>query len=191
MMPALTKELLRRDVRTWAVALNAHDRARWSGPVVVRFLEHPAVQAAAHVMLFASLPSEPDTAPIFDALHAAGKRISMPLVHPGTGALTVHEVRDADELVAGTFGILEPDPARCPVVQPDTINVVAVPGLAFDRRGHRLGRGRGFYDRFLPSTNATTLGLFFATQERDPIPVEPHDVPLDAILTERELIIPA
>ena len=188
-MPALTKELLRRDVRTWAAALNPVDRHRWSGPVAARFLDLPSVQAAGHVMLFASLPSEPDTAPIFDALHAAGKRISMPLVHPGTGALTVHEVRHASELVPGTFGILEPDPAVCPVVQPGAIEVVAVPGLAFCRARHRLGRGRGFYDRFLPSTNAAvSVGLFFAAQERDAIPVEPHDVPLDLILTERETI---
>jgi 5-formyltetrahydrofolate cyclo-ligase len=94
-----------------------------------------------------------------------------------------------DTLVAGAFGLMEPQ-ARQPELLPD---LVLVPLLAFDRRGGRLGYGKGYYDRTLTRLRAgsrppTAVGVAFAAQEVDQVPTGPHDVPLDAVITEQALL---
>ena len=91
------------------------------------------------------------------------------------------------QLLTGTHGILEPQ-GHTPAPPPD---LILVPGLAFDPTGARLGRNRGYYDRFLAKTPAKTLGLAFAFQILPHVPMEPHDIHLRAILTETGLTAPA
>jgi 5-formyltetrahydrofolate cyclo-ligase len=89
----------------------------------------------------------------------------------------------------GNYGIREPDPARCQEVGPAEIDATLVPGLAWDRRGTRLGRGAGYYDRMFarPDWRGFRCGIFFALQEMEEIPADPWDQPLQAVVTEREV----
>ncbi len=118
-----------------------------------------------------------------------GKTIVLPLVQ-GSGQLSFHAVNNLSELHRGSFGIQEPDPKIHQEVAPEDIDLILVPGLAFSRRGERLGYGGGFYDRILShiDTRTKTLGIAFDFQITDPGFSEQHDVPVNGVLTERRIL---
>lgn len=115
-------------------------------------------------------------------------RVALPRCGPGVGDMTFHEV-GAWPSEPGAYGIPEPA-AGAPQVLWTAIDAVLVPGLAFDARGHRLGYGAGYYDRALPKLRADALrvGVCYAVQYLDEVPVAAHDVPVDLVVTERFVI---
>lgn len=134
--------------------------------------------------------SEIDPRPLMARFARAGWRVALP-VTPARGMeapLTFRLWDPAAEMTTHSFGMSEPHPGA-EAVRPD---VVLVPLLAFDRAGHRLGYGAGHYDRTLERLRAAgpvrAVGLAYAGQEVDALPAEPHDQPLDAILTERQFL---
>jgi len=101
--------------------------------------------------------------------------------------LVIHRFEGSDSLRKSTFGMLEPDPEICPLIDEQTIELAIIPGVAFDpTTGARLGRGGGFYDRLLsaPGFRATRIGAAFDLQLVDGLPTEPHDQRVDYIVTE-------
>jgi 5-formyltetrahydrofolate cyclo-ligase len=132
-------------------------------------------QLAGSVMAFVAFGSEPDTEPLFQRLSVEGKRLLLPRVE-STGIVPV----DGDwPLVASKFGVQEP---TGPAVDVGEIDLVIVPGLAFTVDGDRLGYGRGYYDFFLPSLSAPSVGVCFTDQLVDEIPVAAHDVRVDTVV---------
>jgi 5-formyltetrahydrofolate cyclo-ligase len=127
--------------------------------------------------------SEADPRPAARLLREKGREIALPCV---TGDhLVFRRWSEGDPLVSASLGLMEPPPDAA-VLKP---TVLLVPLAAFDRRGHRIGYGRGFYDRALAALGpVTTIGVGFATQEIPLIPDEPHDHPLDFVVTEQETI---
>jgi 5-formyltetrahydrofolate cyclo-ligase len=103
----------------------------------------------------------------------------------GLDSFTIRSLEDLEE---GRRGLWEPDPACAEPVAASELDLVLVPGLAFDRRGWRIGFGAGLYDRFLAGVDAPRLGLAFSLQIQPSLPVEPHDEPVDWIVTEGETI---
>ena len=95
----------------------------------------------------------------------------------------------AKDLSHGQFGIREPS-GHCIAVPPNRLDLILVPGVAFDSHGRRLGRGKGFYDQLLESVRGTTCGVAFDEQIVESVPVEPHDVHLNCILTPTRWIEP-
>jgi 5-formyltetrahydrofolate cyclo-ligase len=132
---------------------------------------------------------EIDPLPLMLKLAAAGARLALPVTPPRDqpSPLTFRAWTPGEALAAGGFGVDEPTGGE--VVTPD---LILVPLLAFDRRGHRLGYGQGHFDRTLEALRAkgkvTAVGLAFAGQEVPELPAEPHDQALDAILTEKGYI---
>lgn len=145
---------------------------------------------AESVLCFATFRDEIDTAPALRALRRAGRTTLVPVV-VDLGLLAV-PVEDDTPLSPGARGTPEP-PAehRARAVEPDSIDLVVVPGLAFAPSGVRLGYGGGYYDRFLPLVRPGTvrLGLGYAAQLVETLPGEAHDVLLDAVLTEEGLVV--
>jgi 5-formyltetrahydrofolate cyclo-ligase len=141
---------------------------------------------AAVVAAYWPLPGELDPRPALERLVARGHRLALPRMQAKTLPLAFHTWDRDQPLIRGGFAVMQPDPAA-PVAIPD---VILVPLLAFDRRGHRLGYGRGYYDRTLRALRAegarVAIGLAFALQEFEAVPSGSLDEPLDAILTERE-----
>ena len=119
---------------------------------------------------------------------AAGRTIVCPRVRWNPRGLDSFAIRSLDDLVESRRGLWEPDPERAVAVDPETVDVVLVPGLAFDRRGWRIGFGAGLYDRFLAGVDAPRVALAFSLQIQPSLPVEPHDEPVDWIVTEGESI---
>jgi 5-formyltetrahydrofolate cyclo-ligase len=111
------------------------------------------------------------------------KEVYLPCTHLDTKTLSFHKFFDFSELVKGAFGILEP-PKENPVLLPEALDLILVPGLAFDRKMGRLGYGGGFYDRFLAKTKALKIGVAFSFQIVDQLPQDPLDQKVDLILTE-------
>lgn len=170
--------------------MKAHIRRCWAPTVAERaarqVAEHlegcPVFQAAGEVALYAALPFELSTEPIARRAAEQGKALLWPRPRPDGGLDFVHARRE--ELVKDCSGIPLPAFGKAAVpLGPGTL--VVTPLLAFDARGHRLGRGGGAYDRALTrSGGAAALGVGFAFQRAERVPVEAHDVALEAVVTE-------
>lgn len=126
--------------------------------------------------------NEIDTRPFIQACLNRGQRIFAPRIREGTRTLQHAELHALDDLAPGPFGLLQP-PANAAAPLPP-LDLVVVPGAAFDRRGQRIGYGQGYYDRFLAGTTAYKVGLTYEDLLLDLVPTESHDVAVDAVLTE-------
>ncbi len=191
-MPSLVaqKQSLRRELRQTLSAMSTADRALASDRIRehLRTILHQADSPVTGLAAFAALPGEPELLP--QALEPGFSPATWHLPRVEGEALLLFRVRSADDLVTTLpYGIREPDPRRCEPADLDRIDLILVPGLGFDpATGHRLGRGKGFYDRFLASARPGTrlIGVGFDRQLAA-IPSEAHDIPLHAILTESGL----
>jgi 5-formyltetrahydrofolate cyclo-ligase len=172
-------------------ALSVAERERLAEAVRARALELPELAAAGTVMLFATFRTELDTAPIADWVLRAGKSLCLPRIL-GPRRMAAYQVTDlAADLAPGKWDIPEPREGL-PETPPETIDLVFVPGSAFDEEGHRCGYGGGFYDNYLPLTQPGTpwVALAFEVQVVPGICCEPHDLLVTAIVTERRVIRP-
>ena len=137
---------------------------------------------------YSPINSEIDPLPLLTVLAARGLRLALPVVTGGEAPLMFREWTIDALLKRGPLGIFQPT-SEADEVEPD---VVIVPLAAFDRVGHRIGYGAGYYDRTLAALRThrriAVIGLAHSVQEVDRVPAEPHDVPLDCVLTEREVI---
>ena len=154
-----------------------------------RFAEQPEYASAGTVMLYVHMRSEVRTQPFLPEAIGQGKRVVVP--YCVDNALELFRLETLDELVIGTYGILEPrldlralPDKRVPV---SAIDLVMVPGVAFDRRGGRLGHGKGYYDKLLVRMRPETLlvGMAYECQVFPEVPMLEHDVYLDRVITEQ------
>jgi 5-formyltetrahydrofolate cyclo-ligase len=182
------KRSLRTQAGSFRDSLSTEDRARRSEAVARNVLALPAVADATTVMAFSSFGSEVDTRPLIEGLAHRQVRLVLPRVEGRSMVAVVY--RPGDPVREASFGAFEP--AGGEVVGPETIDVVVSPGLAFDRRGYRLGYGGGFYDRFLRRLrqDAVTIGVAFSVQLVDEVPHGRGDHPVDVVVTE-EGVMPA
>ena len=152
-----------------------------------RLLCAPFYQNAHTIMTYLSIRHEPDTFPLVRHAFAAGKTVVVPVVDSVTpGLLHLSRLSGIDALKPGAFGILEPE-TIVPIPKTD-LDLIVVPGLGFDRFGGRIGYGKGYYDRLLERTDATKAALCYGFQVMEQVQTEPHDIPMDFVVTESELI---
>lgn len=141
------------------------------------------------VMVYLSMKSEVKTGELIKTLFNQGRQIIAPVVDTKSGKLIPRCIQNLEkDLVKHRFGMLEPN-ETCPIFPPDKLQLIIVPGIAFDSSGYRLGYGKGFYDRFLPSCpNAVTIGIAFQVQIVEDTYPQPWDIPVQHIFTEEGLI---
>lgn len=147
-----------------------------------------ALQSECHfanartLLLYSALPDEVQINPLFDGLIAQGKTILLPRVVSDTD-MELRLYTGADSLQPGAFGIMEPTGPL--YTDYAAIDVAVIPGMAFDADGHRLGRGKGYYDRFLPLIpRAYKIGLCFPWQLVDEVPSDAHDIMMDGVISQ-------
>lgn len=157
--------------------------------------ETPAWSQARIILAFLSMPHEVDTAALIADTLRSGRRVAVPRIE-GDVIRFVFLPADRDELPRDSWGIPVPRADWEPVpLRPGARVLAAVPGLAFDRRGNRLGRGKGFYDRFLKEARAaldgelTAVGICLSEQLVDEVPRGERDERLDGVVTEQESIM--
>jgi 5-formyltetrahydrofolate cyclo-ligase len=181
------KRDLRRQVGARRRALSASSLDSVAERVCEHLFAERAFTGARRVAIYAALPDEVPTRPLFETLTRAGTTCLFPRVAPA-GRLCFSRVERWDDLhPRGDYGILEPSEAA-PVVEPGDGDVVVVPGVAFDRTGRRLGRGKGMYDRSFPASDGPQPLLFGVACEAqivESVPADSHDRSMDAIVTER------
>ena len=180
------KLALRQRVLDSRDALPAAVRTAASAAIVTRIQARADFQSARVVLLTLPFGSEWDTLPLVRAALAAGKTVGVPRVDKTTRMLALHAIADPErDIVAGYRDIPEPLSA-CPLISRDRVDFVLVPGVAFDRDGRRLGYGGGYYDRLLPllSRHAPRVAGAFEVQLVARVPAAPHDVAIDAVVTE-------
>lgn len=148
--------------------------------IMQRLTEHPRIVAAKTVLMYYSLPDEPDTHDTINRLASMGKRILLPVV-TGEETMILREYYGEKDLQKGSLSIMEPTGE--PFTAYEEIDVAVIPGMAFDTNGNRLGRGRGYYDRFLrPLPYIYKIGVCFDFQKLSCIPTDENDVRMQEIL---------
>lgn len=161
-------------------ALADEARQQASG-IIFRYVEELEVFRQARVVAcYCALPDEPPTARVIGRWLELGKRVVVPRVE---GERMRFFVYDPATQVVGSFGIEEPG-AEAVLCRPEEIELMVVPGVAFTAVGDRMGRGRGYYDKYLAQSdfNALTIGVCYRHQLVDALPVEPHDIRLDEVI---------
>jgi 5-formyltetrahydrofolate cyclo-ligase len=177
---------LRLGMRKLRAAIPAPERDRLGELAERRLLELPEVRGASTVAAFLSFGTEIPTGSVVAACVARGQRVVIPFVEERE--LRMAPYRPGDLVVRSRLGVEEPT-AR-PPIEPEELDVVVVPGLAFDRAGYRLGNGGGHYDRFLLllRRDAASIGLAFHDQLLPEVPHGPADTAVDLVVTDREVV---
>ncbi len=178
MNPIISKQEIRKSIRQQINGLNRDIRTEWDVRTTRMVLESPIWQKAETILLFASLPDEIDTSRLIEDAVSAEKRIILPVVRDSDLELFVYH---PGQIAPGAFGIMEPTSNASPLSDFSAIDLAIVPGIAFTRKGDRLGRGKGFYDRLLPLLPCPCYGLGYTLQILHSLPTDPWDVSLDGI----------
>ena len=169
--------------------INAHsplEKSRKSGIIKHKLFNEEEFKKANVVMFYVSLKDEVDTLLMIDEALKAGKRIAVPVILKEEKRLIAGEIYNRlEDLESQHFGIYQPRQDRAKEIPLGDIDLVVVPGVAFDRKNIRLGRGHGYYDRFLSGLPKTTktVGLAFDFQVLEDLPRDPHDIPVSTIIT--------
>ncbi len=172
----MTKQELRKWIRAEKKSYGKDELKSMSDRVAGSLELHPDFIQAQTVLLYNSLPDEVSTQSLLEK-YSGVKNILLPrVVGDDLELISYHP----DAVHVGAFGIMEPDGA--PFTDYPSIDLAVIPGMAFDAQGHRLGRGRGYYDRLLPKLQCKKIGLCFPFQFLELIPTEPHDIPMDEVI---------
>lgn len=160
------------------------ERRTASLALVENLLASEVWERATQVLAFWPLPTEPDGRSLLDAAHASGKDFGL-LKLGDQGLYEARVIQNAEkDLRSGAYGILEPD-GGCPPLFLNPLDLILVPGVGFDAFGMRLGRGKGYYDRFLSTSPGLKIGFGFSWQcVREALPCELHDQSMDGVLNE-------
>jgi 5-formyltetrahydrofolate cyclo-ligase len=185
-----SKATLRQQIRARLKGMTPELRAADSAKARSLFERQSVWRNSKAVLFFAPLPGELDIWPLLDDALAAGKIVALPRFNAeASGYISCRIQNPAGDLQTGRYGIREAA-VHCPPIGLNRLDLILVPGVAFDLCGRRLGRGRGFYDQLLAFVRGTTCGVAFDEQIAGEIPVEPHDVAVNCILTPTRWIEP-
>jgi 5-formyltetrahydrofolate cyclo-ligase len=188
---ATRRRALRAQARAARRTLDQGDRAAAAAALAAHLLRQPELATARRIAAYIACGSEIDPMPTLRTLLARQVEIYLPHIeHSLAGMRFAHWNGDALRLKPNRFGIPEPMVDTCELLGADTFDVILLPLVAFDRRGHRLGSGAGYYDRALAMRAGRPapplmIGVAYACQEVEAIPAEPWDIPMDAVATEQ------
>lgn len=186
-----TKAALRERLRARLGEIDPATAEAAAERVAESVLALPEIARAERILTCLSFGTEIDTWHLVDRLLAEGRTLFVPRADPRDGRLHVHPY--PCRLHTLPFGLRQPPRGTPEVAESaidDTVQAVLVLGLAFDRRGFRLGHGSGYFDRFLARRPFSAIGLAYAAQLLDELPDEPHDVPMAVVVTETEICLP-
>lgn len=182
----MNKKETRERLRSMRWGLTADEQARAAHALAAQIADYAPYRAAHTVMAYMACRGELSLEAVIGDVLASGRRLALPRCE-APGIMTARLVKSMDDLSSGTYGLLEPK-ADCPIVDPGEINLVFVPGAAFDREGHRIGQGGGYYDRFLKECSAHRAGVCHGFALLDSVPWEAHDETMDDVITPDGII---
>ena len=180
----MKKSEIRREILKNLKALKREEKTKKDKIIEKKLLSLPEFEKAKVIAFYVSMESEVDTRALIDRALATGKRVVVPVTIGDD--LKFQEIKNRKaELVEGPYGILQPAHNSHKPFLKDEIDIIVVPGVAFGRDGTRLGRGKGFYDRFLKRlpSHIKKVGLAYDLQIIEDLPTTPHDFPVDVVVT--------
>ena len=182
---AIERERVRTETRHRREALTSKERTRLSQRIVDFTAHWMQREGFDSVMLYLSMRSEVETTGLLEELLNSGKQVCAPVVDTERLELIPRQIQNLKtELVRHSYGMLEPN-ETCPIFPTEHLQLIVVPGIAFDRNGYRLGYGKGFYDRFLTKCSyAVAVGLAYEIQLVENTFPQTWDVPVQHIFTE-------
>ncbi len=180
------KALLRERMRKLREKLGDNEVEEKSSEITKKLVQLEEYAKAKTVILYMGATKEVKTEEAVKAALGAGKRVAVPVSDLKNKRIIPTQLTSLADLKPGAYGILEPAGGK--TVSGEEVELAIVPGLAFDKKGNRLGYGLGFYDRFLRDTNAKKVALAFDMQIVDRVPASGHDIAMDAIITEKRVI---
>lgn len=181
----IIKGELRTRFKTLRREMDSQVKAEKDAAILKRLLELPEYKAATLVLTYVSTAIEVDTLELIRRALAEGKRVAVPYCIPGKIDMLFCEIFSLDDLTPGSFGVLEPDPEKQPVLREFSDSVCVLPGLGFDLEGYRLGYGKGYYDRFLSKYPGTNLGVCYNVCLKPLLPHGRYDRMVDVLVTEK------
>jgi 5-formyltetrahydrofolate cyclo-ligase len=187
-MSAISKSELRIETRAKVHAITPQQRALASAQACELLRQQKIWQQAKSVMFYSTLTDELDFSPLIDEALELGKTVALPKFVESTKSYIPFKISHAQQDCAvGKFGIVEPI-ATCAEFPANRLDLILVPGVAFDLTGHRLGRGQGHYDRLLVHVTGIKCGVAFDEQLVQRIPAEAHDIRMNCVLTPTRFI---
>lgn len=203
------KKEYRKEIKARLNATSEEYRSEASARIALNALNIPEMKerkragflglekSAKTVMAYCSVGNEPSTLALINSLLESGRKVCLPLCtdldeegrrigSDAAHAMEARQIKGFDDLVAGAYGIPEPK-ADTALVAPEEIDIIILPCLSCDRQCNRLGHGAGYYDKYLKAVrkDCFTMALCFEEALADELPVEEHDVPVDAVVTEK------
>jgi 5-formyltetrahydrofolate cyclo-ligase len=180
------KNSIRHILRHRKEAMIPNDRLEKSERISHHLMK--LIRSDETIMVYTSKEKEVNTIPLITALFKQGNPVIVPIIVKEDVSLRLSYIRDFSVLVPSTFGVPEPIGNEIPATGED-VDTIILPMLGFDRTGGRMGYGAGYYDRFLAKTkNIQKIGIAFACQEYDNLPVDENDIPMDFIITEEGIV---
>jgi 5-formyltetrahydrofolate cyclo-ligase len=184
----IEKSQLRRIVRDRLNLLTPALRVTASAKLCQQLRQQDFFRQAILPLFFAPLPGEIDLWPLLEETVAASRPIALPRYNHDTQVYDACLIENiARDLIIGPYELDEPSPA-CPTIPLSKFDLILVPGVAFDPQGHRLGRGKGYYDRLLAQTRGHKCGVGFEEQLLPEIPAEPHDIRMNTVILPNQCL---
>ena len=187
------KKILRKEILEKRNNINLVKKMEMDKKILEQFYESKYYKEAEKIFIYISYDSEINTKVIINRALKDKKKIYVPRTEFKTRHMDAVEITTLDNLVESKYGILEPKTEE-PHIDPNEVDLIVVPGVAFDRNGGRMGYGAGFYDRYFKKINKENidkivkLALAYELQILDKVPMNAQDVPVDYIITENEFI---
>jgi 5-formyltetrahydrofolate cyclo-ligase len=181
----MTKDEIRDEIKAKRRALSADDIRIMSDKISSRLFALDCFKKASVVMTYLSAFKEPSTDSILDKLFSDNKKIVVPISNTEDFTITPSYLTSPDELIRGAYGIKEPK--SCIKADISDIDIAVIPAIAFDKRGCRIGFGKGYYDRFLSEFKGIKIGICYDFQLLERVPTSEHDISMDMIITEKGL----
>lgn len=179
------KQALRQELLQLRGSILPEERQAWDAALCRAVIGHDWFQRAEVLLGYYPVGSEPDIRPVLEEALRLGKALYLPCCNPDSATLTFRRADALAGLRPGVHGIPAPEEDAPELsLPPEPMSLCLVPGLAFDLQGHRLGYGKGYYDRFLRRCPLPTMGLCYTKLIQAAVPREPHDLPADLVLTE-------
>lgn len=195
MTQALDKQQLRRHIRRVRRKLGPLQRQQAALGLLHSLRHSPHFQHSQHIAIYLTNDGEIDTSLLIKDLRRRGKTLYLPALHPlRKGYLSFTHWHSKTPMLHNRFGIAEPEFQGARVMPTRFLDLICLPLVAFDEQGNRLGMGGGFYDRSLAFMHQSTqkpalIGLAYELQKVERLALEPWDIPLDAIATEKQLYL--
>lgn len=180
-----TKAEIRREMLEKLKNMDKEEKERRNARIREKLFSYDRFKKANVIMSYVSKPYEVDTWDIIKRSLEMGKKVAVPFILEQERLILPSLIVDHRELIPGPFGIYQPHPDNLRQLNLNQIEIILVPGLAFDKQGNRIGHGQGYFDRFLKkiSPNAHTIGLAYEFQILNTLPFDPEDIPVSTLIS--------